>query len=63
MTEIDIGSSVVSEDLIDRFPNGWLSPDEREGYQGYIVEKDHLLEFVRTLRDDHGYDYLSSIQS
>ena len=35
--------------------------DTRPGYQGYIVEREHLLEVVRLLRDEYGYDYLSSV--
>jgi NADH-quinone oxidoreductase subunit C/D len=61
VTEANIRSSAVSESFIDHFPQGWLSLDDRDGYQGYIIEKDHLLEFARRLRDEHGYDYLSSI--
>jgi len=42
------------------FPD-WVEKDTRPGYQGYIVSRDHLLEVVRTLRDEYGYDYLSSV--
>jgi NADH-quinone oxidoreductase subunit C/D len=51
---------VSTLDLSARFP-GILSADPRPGYSGWIVEKDHLLEFATALRDELGYDYLSSI--
>ena len=47
-------------ELIRRFPE-WVSPDERSGYSGYIVESTHLLDVVRVLKDEMGYDYLSSV--
>jgi NADH-quinone oxidoreductase subunit D/NADH-quinone oxidoreductase subunit C/D len=40
---------------------GVAVPDTRPGYSGVIVPADHLLEFARALRDQHGYDYLSSV--
>ena len=59
--EANLSSMAVTDDLTDRFPTGWVRLETREGYQGYLVEKDHLFEFTRILRDEHGYDYLSSI--
>jgi NADH-quinone oxidoreductase subunit D/NADH-quinone oxidoreductase subunit C/D len=47
-------------DLSTRF-RSILTADSRPGYSGWIVEKDHLLEFATALRDELGYDYLSSI--
>ena len=44
----------------ERFP-GAIARDERQGYEGYIVETDKLVEVVKSLRDDLGYDYLSSV--
>jgi NADH-quinone oxidoreductase subunit C/D len=52
--------STQTPDFITRFP-GWVALDQRVGYQGYLVEADHLLEFARSIRDDFGYDYLSSL--
>ena len=49
-----------STDLTSRFPE-WVKPDERTGYEGYIVEAEHLIEFATTLRDELGYDFLSSV--
>ncbi|HEY5270538.1 MAG TPA: NADH-quinone oxidoreductase subunit D [Anaerolineales bacterium] len=47
-------------DLSARFP-GFLSPDTRPGYSGWMVENANLLEFTTALRDELGYDYLSSV--
>jgi NADH/F420H2 dehydrogenase subunit C len=47
-------------DLSALFPDK-VHQDTRPGYQGYIVEREHLLEVVRLLRDEYGYDYLSSV--
>jgi NADH-quinone oxidoreductase subunit D/NADH-quinone oxidoreductase subunit C/D len=38
-----------------------VTPDERKGYSGYLVKADQLLDFAKTLRDELGYDYLSSV--
>lgn len=43
-----------------RFP-GIVAPEERKSYEGYIVEAQNLIEFARTIRDELGYDYLSSV--
>jgi NADH-quinone oxidoreductase subunit C/D len=40
---------------------GVVSRDERQAYEGYIVEVDRLIEFARAIRDEMGYDYLSSV--
>lgn len=53
-------TTMVAENLEARFP-GIVKKDERKGYEGYIVEASHLVEFARTLRDELGYDYLSSV--
>ncbi len=47
-------------DLVALYPN-WLEADTRAGFSGVIVQTGHLLEFARTLRDKHGYDYLTSL--
>ena len=46
--------------LEDQFPEA-IARDERPGYEGYIVETAKLIEIARTLRDEMGYDYLSSV--
>jgi NADH-quinone oxidoreductase subunit D/NADH-quinone oxidoreductase subunit C/D len=43
-----------------RFPDS-VTRDERKGYEGYIVNVGSLLEFARTIRDEMGYDFLSSV--
>jgi NADH-quinone oxidoreductase subunit C/D len=50
----------VSEGIQDHFPVG-VEADAREGYKGYIVPPDRLLEFARAIREDFGYDYLSAV--
>ncbi len=47
-------------DLAARFPD-WVKADERDGYDGYIVEAESLIDFATALRDDLGYDFLSSV--
>ncbi len=48
------------QNLAARFSNA-VSPDERAGYEGYIVKAENLIEFATALRDDFGYDFLSSV--
>jgi len=43
-----------------RFPE-IVSPDTRKGYEGYLVKVENLLQFATTLRDELGYDFLSSV--
>lgn len=50
----------LETDLTYIFPQ-FLTTDSRPGYGGYIVNTEHLLDFVTTLRDNIGYDYLSSV--
>jgi NADH-quinone oxidoreductase subunit C/D len=47
-------------DLEVRFGEN-IRRDDRKGYTGYVVDSSHLLEFATTLRDEFGYDYLSSV--
>lgn len=47
-------------ELETRFP-GAVTRDERKGYEGFIVEPKKLLETATALRDEMGYDYLSSV--
>lgn len=46
--------------LAEQFP-GVVSKDERPGYEGLIVEVKSLLEVAAAVRDEMGYDYLSSV--
>jgi NADH-quinone oxidoreductase subunit C/D len=54
--------TIVSKtpDLLAAFP-GYVSVDPRPAYQGFIVEPVHLVEVIKKLRDDMGFDYLTSI--
>ena len=47
-------------DMLYIFPE-ILIRDERPGYEGYIVKSAHLPGLMQRLRDDLGYDYLSSV--
>jgi len=47
-------------DLVSRFSD-YVSLDDREGYEGFIVKADHLIEVAKSIRDVYGYDYLSSV--
>ncbi len=49
-----------ASDLATRFPDA-VKADERKGFEGYLVEAKNLLEVAQTLRDEMGYDYLSSV--
>lgn len=42
------------------FP-GVLSRDQRQGYSGYLVPLGELVEFATRLRNELGYNYLSSV--
>ncbi len=57
MTEETI---VAKSDLEIRFPD-LLTPDDRQGYEGYIVKTENLVEVATALRDEFGFDYLSSL--
>jgi NADH:ubiquinone oxidoreductase subunit D/NADH:ubiquinone oxidoreductase subunit C len=50
----------LETDLLYIFPE-MLIHDERAGYEGYIIKAENLLTFMLRIRDDFGYDYLSSI--
>ncbi len=45
--------------LAERFPG--VVADERKGYEGWIVPADQLLDVATALRDEYGYDLLSSV--
>lgn len=46
-------------DLEQRF--SFVTLDERKGYEGHVVQADKLVEFATALRDEMGYDFLSSL--
>lgn len=47
------------DSILAGFPE--IQPDERPGYQGYVVPAEKLTDFVSSLRQDAGYPYLSCI--
>lgn len=53
----DIQSAIAA--LKEKFPNA-VKDDTRQGYSGIIVDKNHLVEVATAMRDEMGYDYLSS---
>jgi NADH-quinone oxidoreductase subunit D/NADH-quinone oxidoreductase subunit C/D len=53
----DIPASI--EALKQRFPE-FVKDDTRTGYSGVIVDTRHLVEVARVIRDELGFDYLSS---
>lgn len=53
-------SSVVDSRIYDKFP-GDVSLDKRPGYTGYLVSTEKLIELTTFLRDEMGYDYLTSL--
>ncbi len=55
MLAVDINTNLESHFADD------IKKDERVGYEGYIVKPQRLVEFAKILRNEHGYDYLSSI--
>ncbi len=46
--------------LQEKFPTA-VTTDTREGYEGIIVDADHLVELATAIRDDLGYDLLTSL--
>jgi NADH-quinone oxidoreductase subunit D/NADH-quinone oxidoreductase subunit C/D len=46
-------------ELEKRFPG--IARDERKGYEGFVVPADQLVDFAVALRDEFGYDFLSSV--
>ncbi len=51
---------VTSHGFEQRFPDAVVA-DTRPGYEGYIVQAERLLDFCRVIRDEYGYDLLSSV--
>jgi NADH-quinone oxidoreductase subunit C/D len=47
-------------DLAALYPRA-VTADTRQNYTGWIVDKDRLVEVATALRDQHGYDLLSSV--
>ncbi len=55
VTDIDSAISALKE----KFP-GAVTEDTRDGYQGVVVDRKRLVEVATAIRDDLGFDYLSS---
>jgi NADH-quinone oxidoreductase subunit C/D len=55
-----IPASAQTTSLSARFPN-IFSVDSRPGFSGWVLDKSDLLDCATALRDEFGYDYLSSI--
>lgn len=53
----DVAAAIAQ--LKDKFP-GLVSDDTRDGYAGVIVDKSKLVEVATAIRDELGFDYLSS---
>ncbi|MGD8458645.1 MAG: NADH-quinone oxidoreductase subunit C [Anaerolineales bacterium] len=51
-----------SSALVKRFPQA-VTQDEREGYSGFQIDANKLVEVATALRDEMDYDYLTSITS
>jgi NADH-quinone oxidoreductase subunit D/NADH-quinone oxidoreductase subunit C/D len=56
MSEMTIS---VETNLDQHFPE-LVTPDVRKGYTGYLVKPENLVKLATALRDEHGYDFLSS---
>jgi NADH-quinone oxidoreductase subunit C/D len=52
--------TLTPDPILSAFPET-ASQDERKGYTGYIISPEKLYSFATFLRDQMGYDYLSSI--
>ena len=51
---------IQSPSLTERFPE-IVVPDSRAGYSGYVVPPEYLVQVVQAVKDELGYDYLSSV--
>ncbi|MGB2965737.1 MAG: NADH-quinone oxidoreductase subunit C [Anaerolineales bacterium] len=60
MNEQTIVVKPNEQEIINRFPE-WVQVDEREGYQGLLVSVNNLFSLMETLRDEFGYDHLTSV--
>ena len=45
--------------LKEKYPDA-VTDDNRDGYQGVAVDRNHLVEVATAIRDELGFDYLSS---
>jgi NADH-quinone oxidoreductase subunit D/NADH-quinone oxidoreductase subunit C/D len=52
--------TTVTDEILARFPESAVK-DTRKGFEGYLVKAENLLEFATAVRDELGYDFLSSV--
>jgi NADH:ubiquinone oxidoreductase subunit D/NADH:ubiquinone oxidoreductase subunit C len=50
----------LETDLTYIFPD-IVTRDVRQGFEGYLINPEHLIDFASSLRDKIGYDYLVSV--
>jgi NADH-quinone oxidoreductase subunit C/D len=50
----------IENELVARFPED-VSLETRKGYEGVLVKPEKLVEVATAVRDELGYDYLSSV--
>jgi NADH:ubiquinone oxidoreductase subunit D/NADH:ubiquinone oxidoreductase subunit C len=60
MNETTVVLRTFEQAVLDQFPD-LVSVDDREGYQGLFVKPSDLLILMASLRDDLGYDHLTSL--
>jgi NADH:ubiquinone oxidoreductase subunit D/NADH:ubiquinone oxidoreductase subunit C len=60
MSEQTIVLKSYEKAVMDRFPD-LVKADEREGYVGLLVDAGSLLQLMGSLRDELGYDHLTSV--
>lgn len=54
----DIPATIAA--LKERFPQA-VSDDTRQGYTGILIDPKHLVEVAQVIRDELGFNYLSSV--
>lgn len=59
-TETMDTADTVKTEFETRFGDA-IERDDRKDYSGYIVKPEELLAFATAIRDEFGYDYLSSV--
>src|SRR5258708_4131098 len=63
MTDFPIVETTTVQNTIaslkEKFPDA-VKDDSRQGYTGVVVDKNKLVEVATAIRDELGYDYLSS---
>ncbi len=60
VTDEALAGDEILAHLAEQFP-GAVAPVDREGHEGYVVRAENLFEVAQHIRDEMGYDYLSSV--